>query len=294
LVPNPNYVLNGEISATDGLETIVHGFSIRIIPNPQPASRLLKPDDIGRITSDGTILNWEYEDDGYGAVVFDVYLGTSNTAVSLFQNEALFEKDLTTTSIETGELEQGATYYWTVIPKDIFSTGYCRNDVFSFRVNTPPEFSTIDDRTIKPGIELSLNFDCLDAESETLEFSLLEAPEGMELYSNIMTIYWLPTIHQVGEHVVVIDAFDGLEHSNISFKITIEEELIEPDDEDDGGVSIALLVVIILFLVVIMIGTGIGIFLYLKRKKEPPSEEINEDNQIQQENTELDEEGNDF
>jgi hypothetical protein len=251
----------------------------------------LKPDDNGRITSQGITLEWEFEDDGYGLVVFDVYLGTSNTAVSLFQNEVLFEKDLTTHSIETGELERAQTYYWTVIPKDIFSTGYCKNDVYSFKVNTPPEFASVDDKTITPGKELSIIFESSDLDSDSLEFSLVEAPEGMELYSTMMTIFWIPKTNQVGEHIVIIDAFDGLEHSNISFKITVEEAITEPEDEDDGGISIVLLAVIILIVVLILIGAGIWITLYIKKKNESGSEETTDESAPQPDDVELTEEG---
>jgi hypothetical protein len=272
LVPHPYYVLNVEVSATDGIETIVHGFSIKIIPNPSPASRLMKPDDLGKVTSEGIILEWEFDDDGYGPVVFDVYLGTSHTAVSMFQSETLFGKDLKTASVETGELEQGTTYYWTVVPKDIFSTGYCKNDVYSFRVNTPPEFSSIADRTITPGKELTLTFECSDLDSDSLEFTFLESPEGMELYSNMMTVYWSPTINQVGEHIMVIDAFDGLEHANISFTVTVEELTVEPEDED-GGSNVAFIVMIIVIMILLLIGAGIGALLFFKSRGKDTSEE---------------------
>jgi hypothetical protein len=290
LVAHPYYVLNVEITSSDGIESITHSFTIRVNPNPSPSTKLLKPDDIGKITSKGTTLEWEYEDDGYGLVLFDVYLGKSYTAVSMCQSETLLTKDITTTFIDTGELDKGTTYYWTVFPKDIFSTGYCKNDVYSFKVNTPPELVSIDDKTITPGRELTLTFESSDLDSDLLEFSLIEAPEGMELYSNMKTIYWTPTIHQVGDHVVVIDAFDGLEHSNISFKVTVEEAFLEPG-EDEGGSSIVLIIIIILVVVLIMIGAGIGVFLFLKKKKESGPEEKTEGSPTQHENPELTEQG---
>jgi heme/copper-type cytochrome/quinol oxidase subunit 2 len=94
----------------------------------------------------------------------------------------------------------------------------------------------------------------------------------MELYSNMMTIYWSPTIHQVGEHRIVINAFDGLEHGDISFTVTVEELVIEPEGEEEGS-SVVLMVILILVILLVLAGS-VGFFLFMKRKKDGSLENI--------------------
>jgi heme/copper-type cytochrome/quinol oxidase subunit 2 len=93
----------------------------------------------------------------------------------------------------------------------------------------------------------------------------------------MMTIYWAPTIHQVGDHTVIIDAFDGLEHANIYFQITVEEISVEPEGDGDGS-NVALIVIILMIVILLLIGAGVGIFLFLRSKQQTSEETVKEEN----------------
>jgi len=271
LTPNPNYVLNVEVSATDGLETITQGFTITVIPNPSPTSTILGPDDGKRITSAGTLLEWEGTDDGEEQLRYDIYLGDSNTHVSMLETSVLWKEDVEETSIHTGEVEPGKTYYWTVIPKDVFSSGICTNDVFSFSVNIPP---TIQDFTVpeaKVGVEFRLTLMGSDLNSDDLVFTIVEGPTGMEIFDGMIT--WTPSESQVGTHTVNVSLSDGYETIYEEFEVTVaEKEIIdEPDDKE----SPIVLIIIIIIVILILAGAGVGLFLYMKKKgEEEPTEEI--------------------
>jgi hypothetical protein len=276
LSPNPNYVLNVEVSATDGEETITHGFTIIIIPNPSPTSTILGPEDEKRITSDGVLLEWEGTDDGEEPLTYDIYLGKSQTQVSLLDTIVLWMEDVEGTSIDTGPLEAGKTYYWTVIPKDIFSSGTCTNNVFSFSVNVPPSITGYTVPEAKIGVEFRLTLMGSDPNNDDLEYSIIEGPVGMEIFDGMIT--WTPVESQVGTHTVNVSLSDGYETIYEVFQVEIAEEEIVVESEDKGSPIVPLIIVIVI--VLFLAGAGIGAFLFLKSKKETETEEEKPEEEI--------------
>jgi hypothetical protein len=286
LIPNPNYVLNVVIYATDGKEIINHGFTITVIPNPSPTSTLLSPIVGKRITSMGILLEWGGEDDGEDPLKYDVYLDQSQTQVSMLDQSVLWMEDIEGTSIHTGEVEIGMTYYWTVIPKDNFSSGICTNDVFSFSVNIPPSIQEFSIAEAKIGVEFRLALSGSDLNGDELGFNLEEGPEGMDIFEGMVT--WTPTENQVGTHTVNVSLSDGYEIIYEVFEVTVTEKeiLSEPDE---GGSPIALIIIIII-VILVLAGAGVELFLYMKKRGKEETRE-NTTNENPPEDTDPPEEG---
>jgi hypothetical protein len=275
LIPNPNYVLNVEVSASDGEETITHGFTITVIPNPSPTSTILGPSEGKRITSEGVLLEWEGVDDGEETLKYDIFLGISHTDVSFLNVNVLWMEDVEETSIHTGELDPGKNYYWTVIPKDLFSSGTCSNGVFSFTINIPPSIQEFSIPEAKIGVEFRLTLRGSDLNGDDLEFDLEEAPSGMDIFNGMIT--WIPSESQVGKHTINVSLSDGYETVYIEFEATVAEKEIV-DEPDDKGSPIVLIIIIVV-VILILAGAGYGIFLSLKNKgKEGPTEESTDEN----------------
>jgi outer membrane protein assembly factor BamB len=270
LIPNPNYILIVDVTATDGEHSIYHGFTIRVIPNPRPITRLLSPTNNSKITWHGIDLLWEIEDDGYGPVLYDVYFDKLESNVALLKSDALLSRDQDTTSAFSGELERGVTYYWTVIPEDWFSYGTCESKVFSFNVNVPPQIDQIAPQATFIGKELTINLIYQDNDPfpDPLTLSLEQCPDGMDLNSDLSMIIWTPDANQVGNHTVVVYVSDGLESATMSFEVvvTIEDIINDVDDKD----SPIVLIIIVLFLIIA--GLGIGVFLFITMKGRSGSE----------------------
>lgn len=269
LTPTPNYVLNVEVSATDGEDSIFHAFTIQVIPNPSPTSTLLGPEDGSRITSKGILLEWEGNDDGEEPLRYTIYLGQSETEVSLNKQNVLWIEDIEGTSIQTGEVERGKTYYWTVIPIDLFSSGICSSDVFSFVVNIPPSLQEFNVQKAKVGTEFRLNLAGSDLNNDDLEFALEEGPDGMELVSGMIS--WTPAEGQKGTHTVNISLYDGYEYVYKEFNVEVEEEEIVTTP-NENGFPIWIIILIIL-IILLLTGGGIGAFLFLKKRKMISEEE---------------------
>ncbi|MCK5774031.1 MAG: FG-GAP repeat protein, partial [Thermoplasmata archaeon] len=286
LTQNPNYILNVEISATDGKEIITHEFTIMVIPNPNPTSIIIRPEDGSRITSEGILLEWEGEDDGEEPLKYDIYLGQSQTAISILDRNVLWIENIADTSIHTGVIEQGKTYYWTVIPRDIFSSGICTNDLFSFTVNTPPSIQELIVPEAKIGEEFRLDLMGSDQNSDGLEFTLEEGPTGMELFNGMIT--WMPTEGQAGKHAVNVSLSDGIESIYKEFEVEVTEKEIITEPGDKGSPIVPIIIVIVVIL--ILVGAGIGVFLYLKNKGEPEPDDESVDSSYPRGNIHSDEE----
>ncbi|MGA1820649.1 MAG: hypothetical protein ACMUHU_06540, partial [Thermoplasmatota archaeon] len=269
LRPTPNYVLNVEIKASDGVEVIAHAFTIQVIPTPSPTSYIIGPTDGIRITSAGVLLEWGGEDDGEEPLKYDIYLGTSHTDVSVLDRSVQWVEDVEGTSIHTGNVEKGKTYYWTVIPKDIYTSGICTNDVFSFSVNIPPSIQEFSIPKAKVGVEFRLNLIGSDLNNDDLDFELVEGPIGMELFNDMLT--WTPTVSQIGTHTTNISLYDGYEYVYKEFNVEVEEKEVVSQPKDEGSPFV--IIIIVILIVLLLISGGLGAFLFFRKKSATSDEE---------------------
>jgi len=255
------YILSVTVRVSDGQNFNLHTFRITVIPSEPPTSTILGPDNGGRTPSMTSTLEWKGADPDDDPITYDVYLHKTEAFVTGFREEALYISDITTTKLNVSDLEPGRTYYWTVIPDDGATIGECMSGIRSFKVNYRPTFVTIQPRTTYAGSEFKLKVSCTDQDTEdipSLRYSLLSAPDGMEINEETGMIRWKPDDDQVDIHEVTVGVSDGIEVASYMFQV----EVFEKEEENSG------LLLPILIMVIVIILLGVGIFFLFKKKKE--------------------------
>jgi hypothetical protein len=103
------------------------------IPKPPivPEIKLTAPGNNSIITTTSVELAWEVINNYHPNIEFDIKLGTTNPP----QN--FIEQDYTDTKLIVDELQNGETYYWTIIPRLNKINGTCLSGVWSFTVDIP-------------------------------------------------------------------------------------------------------------------------------------------------------------
>lgn len=74
--------------------------------------------------------------------------------------------------------------------------------------NTPPQIQSAPVVDAVSGTEYSYQVQAVDPESELVNFSLKQSPEGMTVDLNSGAIHWLPTNSQIGSHAVEVEVRD--------------------------------------------------------------------------------------
>jgi N-formylglutamate amidohydrolase len=91
-------------------------------------------------------------------------------------------------------------------------------------VNDAPIFPSVADRTINPGVFLSIPASATDVEGTLLKYTLVSGPEGCSVDSSTGIVTWRPTIANSGAaYPIVIKATEkeGGLSSNLSFQTTV-------------------------------------------------------------------------
>ncbi|MCD6383777.1 MAG: FG-GAP repeat protein, partial [Thermoplasmata archaeon] len=88
--------------------------------------------------------------------------------------------------------------------------------------NLPPEISPISDQRAGDLVPFHLKVNATDPNpGELLRYSLLQAPEGMEIDNITGEISWTPSPEQVGNHTVVVQVSDGKVNVTATFKVEV-------------------------------------------------------------------------
>jgi hypothetical protein len=103
------------------------------IPKPPiiPEIKLISPANNSKLTTTSVEVSWEIVENYHPKIVFDIKLDTTNPP----QN--VIEQDYTDTKLIVDDLENGQTYYWTVIPRLNNINGTCLSNIWSFTVDIP-------------------------------------------------------------------------------------------------------------------------------------------------------------
>jgi len=106
------------------------------VDNSPPTVTLFSPLNKTTITTDIPILSWNGFDAEADSLTYDVYLSNDLSKVELGDPSVLIGPHLQSSQFQLqSPLNQGETYYWTVIPYDGISTGTCEMDIWSFKVD---------------------------------------------------------------------------------------------------------------------------------------------------------------
>ena len=76
------------------------------------------------------------------------------------------------------------------------------------QLNRPPFFTTAPKTSAIVGTNYSYSFHASDPDGDTLQYSLLAAPQGMTILAGDR-LNWQPTSNDIGNHLVVLKARDG-------------------------------------------------------------------------------------
>jgi hypothetical protein len=131
--------------------------------------------------------------------------------------------------------------------------------------NHKPTVVSIPDATIKVGKTFVYSVVAADVDSgDTLTYSTDGQTSGMTI-SATGVISWKPIKSQVGEHTVTVTVSDGKGSVSTNFKVTVK-----PKDKTQTGLDMRIVAVIALVLIIVIIAV---VALLLSRKKSPPEEE---------------------
>jgi len=166
------YDLTVRITASDRISTIYHIFHINVTPNPAAVTLLDYPPDGTVLAENHATLEWSFEDERNGNLLFHVYFSDTRSDVASLREDVMADTENTSLTLE--DLETGTTYYWTVIAWDGFSNGTCSSGVSGFYINTPPVVHLVGpaegSRLSASGIDLSWNG--IDVEGDNITYSV--------------------------------------------------------------------------------------------------------------------------
>jgi hypothetical protein len=103
------------------------------IPKPPliPETKLVSPANNSKLITTTVELSWKVIENYHPGIIFDIKLGTQHPP------QDVIEQDYTDTKLIVDDLDNGKTYYWTVIPKLNNINGTCISGIWSFTVDIP-------------------------------------------------------------------------------------------------------------------------------------------------------------
>jgi parallel beta-helix repeat protein len=222
------YVVN--LTVTDQIVTVHHLFNITVLHlNTPPSVTLEKPADGAELNVVNPTFRWVATDPDSKDVTFDFYISEEKGNVDGLNSEFRVGSTLKDEHFSPpASLEQGKTYHWTVIPDDGIIQGTCTSGVWSFtiaqeaRINSPPEFLSSPPTLALTGREWFYEPVATDDDPDDIvTISMLHGPNGMVLGEGVLT--WTPTINQLGENIVRLEATDGQSSDFQEFVVEVEQ-----------------------------------------------------------------------
>jgi hypothetical protein len=245
--------------------------------NTAPKTDLTTPGDGSRISPVEPELRWVGTDIEDDVMTYDLYLGTIKSDVEALLPGTSFMTGISGSSVFLEDLLRGSIYFWTVIPSDIYSLGYCVDGVNSFITNNPPVIDQVLLQQTTVGVPLVLDIQGSDEDPEDISklvYSIDQPLNGMSIDRNTGLFEWIPGPGQIGTFTVTIHLTDGIDTTNSSFDVNISSPIMEEDEEEeDEGSGVVFIVIAILVVILIIIGIG-AMLLYVRKRKEMTDEKV--------------------
>lgn len=256
---------------SDGELFNLHKFTLKVIPTQAPYATILSPKGGDKVISSNAILRWDCIDPEGDETTFSIFLSKDDVFVENQREECCLITGHKLNYYNVSGIDQGATFYWTVIPEDGCSCGRCTNGIQEFKVNTPPEFGVIGEQVTTAGESYRYKVPGSDHDTEdssSMLFDIVSGPEGLEIDPEDGIIIWEPENDQKGRKEVTVSLSDGYETAEISFHIEVLEK-----DEGDSTLFIIIAVAIIILLII-----GALLF-FLVNKEKKIEEEVDEESE---------------
>jgi subtilisin family serine protease len=226
-------------SITFGLDTSPSGMMI------DPASGLIqwKPDN-SHVGPNAVTVRAQDLDGLFDIQSFEIYVINVNdqpvitsTPITAATEDQLYGYDVEATDLDVGEVltfsldvspqsmtidSTSGLIQWTPTDADVGDNavtvrvqdvgGLFDTQSFAVKVtnaNDPPIIISVPETSASVGQFYNYDVEATDQDQDTLEFSLVEAPPGMNVDETTGLIHWTPGVGQVGSHTVVVQVFDG-------------------------------------------------------------------------------------
>jgi hypothetical protein len=212
--------------------------------NNPPKLYLQHPENESVIARKSVELTWKLLNPARGSVEYDVLFDTVNPPISLV------EENFTETSLEIDGLEDGTTYYWTVIPKIGIIEGKCLSGIWSFSIDLtslprvillkPLHEATIN--TTEPTLSWALDYNVNQTVTYDIHLDTKNPPDLLiedhptnEFTNNILEnyqIYYWKIVPRVGdkegkESDIWSFRVEGPGKPNLDFILTIEPAIVD-------------------------------------------------------------------
>jgi|GEM_PF-5861894 len=218
------------ITASDGKAAIHHEFKMEIRrpgANSLPQSSLLGPANGATVDLVNPLFEWTVADPDSTNVTSNVYLGTDLYGVSHLDPRYLVGKDLTSKRfVPVQFLEQGKTYYWTVIPQDQSAYGSCKDGVWSLtvlgtaRTNHPPVIEPLKTLTVTQGKSIKIDIKATDEDKDALTYTIVSGPSDAYVNSNGQ-ISWKAGKPAMEPYLIKVAVSDGRYVTTTTAQITV-------------------------------------------------------------------------
>jgi hypothetical protein len=194
-----------------------------------PVIKLVSPLNNSIITTTTVELSWEAINNFHPNIVFDIKLGTQNPT------QDVIEQNYANTNYFVDQLENGQTYYWTVIPKLNNINGTCISGIWSFTIDIPlprailktPENNSIMTSTL-PTLVWSLEYKGSESISYNIFFGTNKDPPLKQ--EKISTTYFaidtalLDNTSYYWKIIPWVGEYEGLSSEVWSFTVKLKDE----------------------------------------------------------------------
>lgn len=275
---DPNTTYYWSVQVTDGAggsaRSPVWRFTVKAAPvtppNRLPTATLASPANGTTVNTTSTLLTWYGSDADGDRITYILYLDRLDASTPA-------KAGLNATSYPTGNLTAGVTYFWKVVPHDGKAEGL-PTPVWRFTVaagalpngttpNRPPRITSTPGESAEAGKPYTYALAAVDDDNDTLIFTLVGAPPGMEINATTGLVSWTPVKDQAGRHTVVVAVGDGKLSVNQTF--TIDVAKAKGGKSNVAGEELNLFWP---FLIIVLLVAGVaagGGYYYMRRSAKP-------------------------
>ncbi len=175
------------------------------------------------LSSKSIRINWAIDSLSYGPLKYALYRSTSDSSNFV----KFFDGELTSGKLTDSSLVAHQTYYYKLKSSNVGGESSFSSTVSAITKNTKPLIATLADKIIRYDQPSSLDLTALDADGDSVHFSLAQNVDFIALTSvsaNSARLNFNPSEASVGIHYLKVigqDDFGGID--TMSFKLTVNQ-----------------------------------------------------------------------
>jgi len=130
----------------------------------------------------------------------------------------------------------------------------------SFNISVPnykPVISAIPDQTITVGDKFKYQITANDSDpGDILKYSITDGPAGLSISSTGL-ITWVPTKGQIGNHIISMNASDGMDSTVVHFNIFVKTKKTISTFTNSESLILAIIIAIIFVIIIIVVALNL-------------------------------------